>query len=80
MQILFDALQMPTKSDFDLDEPEVIPTHYLLENDSLITGVSIQTDRLLVGPHVRSTHALLLIDVTIRVMQNTGLNIGLLGD
>jgi hypothetical protein len=80
MQILFDALQMPGKSDFDSDVPEIIPQYYLLEDDSLVTGVSIQTDRLLAGPKATKNHALLLIDVTIRVMQITGLNIGFLGD
>jgi hypothetical protein len=78
IQLLFDALKMPDRSDLDSGMPDNVPSHYLLENDSLITGVSVQTDRLLVPKTANINHSLLLIDVTVRVMQITPWNVGFL--
>jgi hypothetical protein len=80
MQILFDALQIPDKNELAAGIPNNPPSHYLLEDDSLVTGISIQTDRLLIPKGADPNHALLMIDVTIRVMELTAYNIGFIGD
>ena len=60
--------------------PSNPPSHYLLEDDSLVTGMAIQTDRLLMAKGADPNHAVLLIDVTIRVMELTAYNIGFISD
>jgi hypothetical protein len=80
MQILFDALRMPDRNELAAGLPSAIPTHYLLEDDSLVTSIAITTDRLLSPRSADPNHALLLIDVTVSVMQLSPYNVGLLGN
>jgi hypothetical protein len=73
LKIIFDALRMPDKCDelpttqTDADEN---PFFVLLENDSLITKVTVSSDRLLVpleaGEHIHNVH--LIIRVTVNVI------------
>lgn len=51
LKTLFDGLSMPQNisqlGDFDIPEADESPFHCLLEDDSLITGASVETDTLL---------------------------------
>jgi hypothetical protein len=60
--------------------PLNIPTHYLVEDDSLIDGISIRTDRLLLPKNRNPNHALLLIEVTVRVVDMNVYNLNVLAD
>ena len=56
------------------------PLQVLLEEDALISDLSIRTGRLL-GARTRGVHAVVLtIDVTVKVLRVIPINIGLVGD
>lgn len=56
------------------------PIHCLLEDDSLITGLSVQSDRLLGEPSKDEGYVRLVVDVDIRVIQPKFYNQLFLGD
>lgn len=80
LKTLFDALRVPTEAEL-IDDPTVgDPIHCLLESDTLITGISIKTDRLLTGAN-RSAHEVhLVVQADIRVLQARLYNLHFLGD
>jgi hypothetical protein len=82
IKTLFDALKVPEKEDMkveQLDEP-LFPFYCLLENDSLITSFSVETDRLLTKPDYQPNQVYLVVEVNVRVMKLTETNIGFLGE
>ncbi len=83
MKTLFDALRMPTKDEEDAANmtPTANPLQCLLENDSLITDLSIRTGRLLGVPAQKRLHRVhLVIDVTVKVLRFSVWNQCLVGD
>jgi hypothetical protein len=73
---------VPEKEDVkveQLDEP-LFPFYCLLENDSLITSFSVETDRLLTKPAYQPNQVYLVVEVNVRVMSITETNIGFLGE
>jgi hypothetical protein len=85
IKTLLDGLSMPKPgggivgSD-PLKQPQEDPCYILLEDDSLITGLSVNVDRYLGGPALPEDAVLLLIDVNVRVTQLHWNNIGFLSD
>jgi hypothetical protein len=80
LKTLFDALRMPkaqqelVSGDFPLDGEA--PFHCLLEDDNLVSRVSVTTDRLL-DASANNNHAHLLIKVTTKKISGTWGNLGL---
>ena len=72
LKTLFDALQKPDDNQIPEDEPEEGENPFLcvLENDSLITNVSIRTGRLL-EPVEHSSEVRLFIHIKVRRTQFT---------
>lgn len=80
IKTLFDALRMPTAEEH-IDDPEIAdPMICLLENDTLITGVELKTDRLLRKPNSSVHEVQLLIEVDVRLAQASTYNLAYLGD
>jgi hypothetical protein len=52
----------------------------VLEQDSLITGVKVRTDRLLTAPGESVHKVHLVIEVTVRVLQMSLDNLGFMGE
>lgn len=74
---LLDALRIPRDNEIPVgDQPHTdeTPFHCLLEDDALITKLSVTTDRLLQFNNL--SEVLLLITVTVRVTRTTLGNIG----
>jgi hypothetical protein len=78
LKTLFDALSM-------LNEEQVVdagegPIYCLLENDRLISGCSIETQRLLSKPNASVNEVRLVVEVDVRVSQARAYNQPFLGD
>lgn len=80
LKTLFDALKIPSSQDLAVDQPDADPFFCLLEDDSLITGFNVETDRLLIPPQGNEDDASILIRATIRVMKITSENVGFLSE
>lgn len=67
MKTLFDALKMPNPADpYVGDVPTADPLYVVLEDDALISDISVKSGRLL-GDRTKNKHAVrLTIDVTIK--------------
>ena len=68
IKTLFDALRMPTESEVREDDQIDDPLYCLMESDSLITGFSVETDRLLSKPGSSAHEVRLIIEVDVRVL------------
>ena len=81
MKTLLDALAMPQHVEqvlADSSAPKYI--YCLLEDDSLISGLNVETERLLTGdPNLPVDYAKLTIEVDVRVRQATIYNQSFLG-
>ncbi|HEV2161356.1 MAG TPA: hypothetical protein VGR52_03850 [Stellaceae bacterium] len=81
LKTLFDALSVPTNPEQvvsgDTDAPDPICT--LVEDDSLITGIDIETRQLLSRPGGNEHDVRLVIDVDVRVIQPRVYNQAFLG-
>ncbi|MBI1777428.1 MAG: hypothetical protein HYR63_18985 [Proteobacteria bacterium] len=77
---LFDALRMPEpKHKYVGDVPTADPLYVVLEDDVLISDLSIKTGRLL-GDRTKKPHTVrLTVDVTIKVLRVTNENQCLIG-
>ena len=83
IKVLFDALRMPREQEIpDKDWPYVNenPFFCLLEDDALITGFRIETDRLLYPPVTSEAEVELVIRTKIKIVRLTYGNVGLGGD
>jgi hypothetical protein len=80
LKTLFDALAIPS-ADQIIDDPSIDgPIFCLMENDRMITGLSVETHRLLSRPNVSKHHVQLIIEVDVRVAQARIYNQHFLGD
>jgi hypothetical protein len=83
LKVLFDALGVPDLSQVNaVKEPAAAsdPVYCLVENDRLITGLVIDTQKLLSRPGSSPSEVRLIIDVDIRVIQAKSYNQPFLGD
>jgi len=80
LKTLFDALSAPDQQQIVPDTTIEGPIYCLMENDALIAGVTIETQRLLTRPNssIREVH--LVIEVDVRVTQARYYNHPFLGD
>lgn len=81
MKTLFDALKTPSVHDVDRDAKNQADgiVYTLTEDDSLVAGVSIETDRLLHGDESSTKEVMLVIQVDVRVLRAGSWNMPLLG-
>jgi hypothetical protein len=64
-----------------MDDPTApSPMLCLLQNDSLVTAISVQTERLLCRPNHAENEVRLTIDVDVRVTDSRFYNAAFLGD
>ena len=68
IKTLFDALRMPKKDEQDRTPPPADHLYCLLEDDSLISHFSVETDRLL-DPTSQGKRVVLIIDVRLNVLR-----------
>jgi hypothetical protein len=70
VKTLFDALKMPDpKHEYVGDDPTADPLYVVLEDDALISDVSIKSGRLL-GNRPKDKHAVgLTINITVKVLR-----------
>jgi len=82
LKTLLDALKIPSEPTAlpsgALPGPDETPFFTLLEDDRLLTGISVRTDRLL-DANAGQSEVLLLIRVTTRASRATFANLGLSG-
>lgn len=79
LKTLFDALTIPRRDQVpsrETPDPDGNPIHCLLEDDGLITGVRVRTDRLLES-EVEKSEVLLVIRVSVSCTRATMENLGL---
>ena len=80
LKTLFDALSAPNDQQLVDDASLDDPIYCLLEDDSLISSVDIETRRLLSRPNASQHEVHLVIDVDVRVTQSRLYNQPFLGD
>jgi hypothetical protein len=80
MKTLLDALSMPNADQLINDPAADEPLYCLLENDRMISGCSIETQRLLSRPNASKHDVRLIIEVDVRVTQARAYNQSFLGD
>jgi hypothetical protein len=80
IKTLLDALAMPQHREqvFPTDAPDD-PIYCLLEDDSMISGIHVETERLLGMSNQAADYAKLTIEVEVRVRQATVYNQPFLG-
>lgn len=71
---------MPNEDQIVADETAEQPIHALLENDRLISGCNIETQRLLSAPNAKESYVRLIIEVEVRVSLARPYNQAFLGD
>jgi hypothetical protein len=79
LKTLLDALSVP-QHDAQVVACSEYPMCCLLEDDSLIAGIDVQTQRLLGRQNANTLHAHLIIEVDVRVTDPRGYNHSFLGD
>lgn len=80
LKTLFDGLSIPDKGQM-ADIPTIEePIYCLLENDCLISGCSVETQRLLTKPDASEHEVRLVIEVDVRVSQARPYNLPFLGE
>jgi hypothetical protein len=80
LKTLLDALAVPDSSQMISDNSIADPIYCLLENDRLVTGLSVRTERLLGVSSDTESYARLVIDVDVRVTDTRIYNHSFLGD
>ena len=68
IKTLFDGLRMPKPNEMKNHHPGEEPFYCLLQDDALITGFKVDTDRLLTKPGGNIHEVRLVIDVSVKVM------------
>ena len=80
IKTLLDGLRMPNIQEVENAPPTGInPFYSLMEDDSLIMDLMVRTDRLLLPKTGIKHEAIVIINVTLRVMQINSENLGFLG-
>jgi hypothetical protein len=83
---LFDALSIPSVVPPTARNPQEGATFVLMEDDKLLTGLSVRSDRLLedkvayVEGHENPSFVRLVLGITVKVHQVSPATIGLIGD
>jgi hypothetical protein len=82
IKTLFDGLRMPSKGDpaYDGAEPLEQPFYCLLEEDSLISQMNVETGRLLTRPGGNASEVKLIVTVTVKAAHVRSYNLPLIGD
>lgn len=80
LKTLFDALSLPNEDQIVADPTAEQPIHTLLEDDRLISGCNIETQRLLSAPNAKESYVRLIIEAEIRVSLARPYNHAFLGD
>jgi hypothetical protein len=84
IKVFLDALKVPQKSEAALvAQVNPQPTealNCLLEDDTLITGLTVESTRLLDAPNVPESYARLIAEVTVGVTHPHGYNAAFLGE
>ncbi|HEY8063693.1 MAG TPA: hypothetical protein VIF40_03080 [Methylosinus sp.] len=80
LKTLLDALSKPPQDQVVNDNTISGPIFCLLEDDSLLTGISVETDRLLNHPDSSRSFVHLTIEVDVRVADSRRYNSMFLGD
>jgi hypothetical protein len=80
IKTLLDALTMPQHVEQVLEKTgHLDPIYCLLEEDSLVSGLQVETERLLTDQNHPADYARLIIEVDVRVRQATIYNQSFLG-
>lgn len=80
IKTLLDALTMPQHKEQVLSDPAAPnPIYCLLEEDALVSGLNVESERLLTGQDHDKNFARLIIEVDVRVRQMTIYNQSFLG-
>lgn len=81
LKTLLDSLSVPPHAEHVLTDAAIDdPIYCLVEDDSLITGISIETERLLARPGASESEVRLIIEVDVRVSDSRIYNYSFLGD
>jgi len=81
LKTLFDALAIPSSEQIPSNDPLIPDTTFcLMEDDSMISGVDIETHRLLSAPNGSTHEVRLIIEVDVRVTKPRNYNQFFLGD
>jgi hypothetical protein len=80
LKTLFDALAVPNQDQLKEDPSAENPIYCLLEDDGLITGIDVDTQKLLSRPGSSKSEVRLVIDVDVRAIQATDYNLVFLSD
>jgi len=80
IKVLFDALRMPTKDEPCINSGFSDPMYCLLEDDALLTGFDVRSDRLLTRPGSSQKEVRLIIEVDVRVSRSAVYNHAFLSD
>ena len=80
LKTLFDALSIPDAGQIVADRVTAAPIYCLLEDDKLISGCSVETQRLLIRPNASEHEVRLVIEVDVRVSQARPYNLPFFGD
>ncbi len=68
IKTLLDALAVPVNADLVVADPDLEdPIYCLVEDDSLVTGLTVETERLLARPGETENEVRLIIEVDVRV-------------
>lgn len=80
IKTLLDALAMPQHAEQVLaDDAQECPLYCLLEDDSMVSGLEVQSERLLGDQNHPKDHARLVIEVDVRVRDARAYNLPFLG-
>lgn len=79
IKTLFDGLRMPSEAEMAIDRPHAEPFFCLLQDDALITEVSVRADRLLSRTDASRSEVRLIMDVVVKPSQIGIENQGFLG-
>ena len=79
IKTLLDALQVPNHDQVIKGAPDALTHYCLFEDDGLLAGLNIETNRLLSRPGASEHEVRLIIEVDVRVMQSRFYNQPFLG-
>jgi len=80
LKTLFDALSVPDGQQIDKTDMDMSRIYCLMENDRLISSLSVDTHRLLAVRNVSQHYVNLIIEVDVKVVQSRMYNHAFLGD
>jgi hypothetical protein len=79
IKTLLDALAMPQHTELENNSTTQHPIYCLLEDDSFVSGLNIESERLLTDQNHPKDYVQLIIEVDVRVRQATVYNVAFLG-